>query len=100
MWNHIRGPPYMHRNQQGQVSYVHGSSQGQFIIETYIVIFLNASVVIGMILLNEANTLKTDSSKKRMMALIGLVLVAFFFSLLLSVFRAKYHGYPYSFLIK
>ena len=100
MWNHIRGPPFMHRNQQGQVSYVHGSSQGQFIVETYIVIFLNASVVVGMILLNEANSLKGDSSRKRIMALIGLGLVAFFFSLLLSVFRAKYQGYPYSFLIK
>ena len=100
MWNHIRGPPFMHKNQHGQVHYIHGSSQGQFIVETYIVIFLNAAIVIGMILLNEANTMKGDGSKKRVMALIGLGTVAFFFSLLLSVFRAKYQGYPYSFLIK
>lgn len=101
MWNHIRGPPFMHKNpQNGQVSYIHGSSQGQFIMETYIVILLNCAVTVGMILLNEAHTIKGDASKKRIMALIGLGAVAFFFSLLLSVFRAKYQGYPYSFLIK
>jgi oligosaccharyltransferase complex subunit gamma len=101
MWNHIRGPPFMHKNPQtGQVHYVHGSSQGQFIVETYIVIFLNAAVVMGMILLSEATTMKREASKKKIVALCGLGSVAFFFSLLLSVFRAKYQGYPYSFLIK
>jgi len=101
MWNHIRGPPFMHKNPQtGQVSYIHGSSQGQFVMETYIVILLNCAVVVGMILLNEAHSIKGDASKKRIMALIGLGTVVFFFSLLLSVFRAKYQGYPYSFLIK
>merc|ERR1711971_1284790 len=33
MWNHIRGPPVMHRNpQNGQMQYIHNSSQGQFIM--------------------------------------------------------------------
>ena len=32
------------------------------------------------------------------MALIGLATVVFFFSLLLSVFRAKYQGYPYRYV--
>lgn len=101
MWNHIRGPPFMHRNPNtGQVNYIHGSSQGQFIVETYIVMFLNAAVVMGMILLNEANNVKGDAGKKRILSLVGLAAVAFFFSLLLSVFRAKYQGYPYSFLMK
>eukprot|EP00058_Branchiostoma_floridae_P023724 XP_002609214.1 hypothetical protein BRAFLDRAFT_125966 [Branchiostoma floridae] len=41
MWNHIRGPPYAHKNPQtGQVHYIHGSSQAQFIAETHIVILL------------------------------------------------------------
>jgi len=101
MWNHIRSPPFMHRNpQNGQVHYIAGHSQGQFIIETYIVIFLHAAVVIGMILLNDAHTITGDASKKRIMALVGLGAVAVFFSLTLSIFRAKYQGYPYSFLIK
>nr|KAG5711641.1 hypothetical protein BaRGS_016823 [Batillaria attramentaria] len=76
MWNHIRGPPLMHRNPStGQMHYIHGSSQGQFIMETYIVMLL-------------------------LMALAGLGCVAIFFSLLLSIFRSKYQGYPYSFLFK
>jgi len=101
MWNHIRGPPFMHKNPHtGQVHYIHASSQGQFIVETYIVIFLNVAVVVGMILLNEASSIEGDASKKCIVALVGLGLVAFFFSLLLSVFRNKYQGYPYSFLIK
>lgn len=27
MWNHIRGPPLVHKTQGGQVAYIHGSSQ-------------------------------------------------------------------------
>lgn len=101
MWNHIRGPPVMHKNPQtGQIHYIHGSSQGQFVAETYIVFLLNAAVVGGFVLLNEAHVMKGDSGKKRIVALVGLGLVAFFFSLLLSVFRSKYQGYPYSFLLK
>ncbi|XP_076468515.1 dolichyl-diphosphooligosaccharide--protein glycosyltransferase subunit TUSC3-like [Babylonia areolata] len=101
MWNHIRGPPLMHRNPNtGQMHYIHGSSQGQFIMETYIVMLLHCSVVVGFIMLNEANTLKGDPGKRRILALAGLGCVAIFFSLLLSVFRSKYQGYPYSFLFK
>ncbi|CAD5122082.1 DgyrCDS10533 [Dimorphilus gyrociliatus] len=41
MWNHIRGPPFLHSNPQtGQTLFIHSSSQAQFIIETYIVIVL------------------------------------------------------------
>ncbi|ESO98127.1 hypothetical protein LOTGIDRAFT_239089 [Lottia gigantea] len=101
MWNHIRGPPLMHRNpQSGQMHYIHGSSQGQFIMETYIVMLLNTAVVVGFIIMNEAHNMKGDSRKKRILALVGLGCVAIFFSLLLSVFRSKYQGYPYSFLFK
>ncbi|XP_014663863.1 PREDICTED: tumor suppressor candidate 3-like [Priapulus caudatus] len=101
MWNHIRGPPFMHRNPQtGQVAWVHGGSRSQFIIETYIVMVLNASVVFGIVLLNEAASGKGEVGKRRIIAIVGLGIVAFFFSLILSVFRSKYQGYPYSFLIK
>lgn len=43
MWNHIRGPPFMHRSQNGAIAYIHGSSQGQLVVETYIVFFLSES---------------------------------------------------------
>ncbi|KAL9973173.1 hypothetical protein ACROYT_G019590 [Oculina patagonica] len=101
MWNHIRGPPYAHKNPQtGQVSYIHGSSQAQFVAETHIVIVLNALYVAGMILLNEKALEVKEVGKRRIVVMVGLGLVVLFFSLLLSVFRSKYHGYPYSFLIK
>uniref|UniRef100_A0A8D9ADN5 Magnesium transporter protein 1 n=1 Tax=Cacopsylla melanoneura TaxID=428564 RepID=A0A8D9ADN5_9HEMI len=99
MWNHIRGPPFIHKTANG-VAYIHGSSQGQFVLETYIVILLNAAIVVGMIMISEAATRKNDIRVRRIMAIIGLALVAFFFSIILSIFRSKAHGYPYSFLIK
>ncbi|KAG7171785.1 Magnesium transporter protein 1-like [Homarus americanus] len=100
MWNHIRGPPFLQKTQAGNIAYIHGSSQGQFIVETYIVAMLNAAVVLGMILMTEAANKRDDVRKRRIYAIIGLGLVAFFFSLSLSIFRSKAHGYPYSFLLK
>ncbi|XP_064481226.1 tumor suppressor candidate 3-like isoform X2 [Ornithodoros turicata] len=94
MWNHIRGPPFMHKTNRG-VAYIHSSSGGQLVVETYIIIVINAAVVFGMILINEAAESKGDSKKRKIMAIVGLVLVALFFSFLLSIFRSKAHGYPY-----
>jgi len=59
------------------------------------------TIVFGMIMLMEAAEGKGGASKRKMLAIIGLFLVAFFFSLILSIFRSKMGGgYPYSFLIK
>ncbi|ELW65890.1 Magnesium transporter protein 1 [Tupaia chinensis] len=44
MWNHIRGPPYAHKNPHtGHVNYIHGSSQAQFVAETHIVLLFSVS---------------------------------------------------------
>lgn len=62
-------------------------------------LFLNvitdAAVVVGMVLLTEAAARKDDVRKRRILAIIGLAMFALFFSLILSVFRSKAHGYPY-----
>jgi len=101
MWNHIRSPPYAHRNPQtGEIAYIHGSSDGQLIAETYIVFVLYACFTVGFILMNETAREQEDIKKRRIFSVIGLAMVVLFFSLILSVFRSKYHGYPYSFLIK
>lgn len=101
MWNHIRGPPFGHRsNQGGGFSFIHGSSQGQFVLETYFVMILYAAIVLGMILMTEAGEGKGDLGKRKIFAVIGLSLVALFFSLILSIFRSKAGGYPYNFLFK
>ncbi|XP_045763044.1 tumor suppressor candidate 3 [Maniola jurtina] len=107
MWNQIRGPPFFHRSKNGPV-YINGGSHGQFVLESYIVAILNCAVVVGMILMIEAagGVKGTDSQRpqegkrRRFQSVVGLVLVCVFFSLLLSVFRAKTQGYPYSFLFK
>nr|CAG4651985.1 EOG090X09EZ [Triops cancriformis] len=102
MWNHIRGPPFVHKTGSGNIAYVHGSSQGQFVLETYIILGINAATVLGMILVTEAadSGSKGDVRKRRILSVIGISLFAVFFSLELSIFRSKAHGYPYSFLFK
>lgn len=57
-------------------------------------------ITLGMVLLIEAADGKGDIGKRRLFAIIGLALFAFFFSLILSIFRSKAGGYPYSFLLK
>jgi oligosaccharyltransferase complex subunit gamma len=74
--------------------------QGQFVLETYFVMILYGLIVLGMILLTEAANGKGDVGKRRLFAIVGLGLFAFFFSLILSIFRSKAGGYPYSFLLK
>ena len=124
MWNHMRGPPFAHRNPQtGQINYIHGSSQGQFIAESHFILVLNGLVSFGFILLiNSGSTPapKTESAagettggkgssssgsgqdvgKRRVMVVGALIVITVFFSLLLSIFRGKYQGYPYSFLFR
>merc|ERR1711872_837684 len=100
MWNHIRGPPFVQKTQSGGVAYIHGSSQGQFVLETYFVMGMYGMIVMGVILLCEAGDEKVDPGFRRIQAVAGLCLLAFFYSLLLSVFRSKAGGYPYSFLFK
>jgi len=100
MWNHIRGPPFVHKTQQGGVAYISGSSQSQFVLETYFVMIIYGLITCGMIMLTEAGEIKGDVGKRRILAVVGLGLLAFFFSLILSIFRGKAGGYPYSFLLK
>ncbi|XP_034245854.1 tumor suppressor candidate 3 [Thrips palmi] len=100
MWNHIRTPPFVHKTPSGGVAYIHGSSQGQFVLETYIIFFLNAAVSLGMILITEGAARRGDVKKRRIVVIVGLALFVVFFSSILSIFRGKAHGYPYSFLFK
>jgi oligosaccharyltransferase complex subunit gamma len=101
MWNHIRGPPFIHTNPNTrETTLISNSSQMQFVAETYIVALLYAAVTAGFILMNDAADGKGDPGKRRIMAFVGLGMVAIFFSLLLSLFRSKHQGYPYSFIFK
>ena len=46
-----------------------------------------------------SRTQKADPGLRRIQAVAGLGLAMFFYSLILSIFRSKAGGYPYSFLI-
>ncbi|CAD5219925.1 unnamed protein product [Bursaphelenchus xylophilus] len=101
MWNHIRSPPFLMTHPQSrQTSFIHGSTQYQLIAETYIVFVLYALISLGMVFLNESASgkLTDQQGKKKFFCYAGIGLVVIFFSLLLSVFRSKYQGYPYHFL--
>uniref|UniRef100_A0A0K0CWK6 Magnesium transporter protein 1 n=1 Tax=Angiostrongylus cantonensis TaxID=6313 RepID=A0A0K0CWK6_ANGCA len=107
MWNHIRGPPFIMNNPQTrEASFIHGSAQYQLVAETYIVGALYAAITFGFILLNEAASPSSETTERKkssqlsqiLLAYIGLGFVVVFFSLMLSIFRTKYRGYPYSFL--
>lgn len=90
MWNHIRGPPFVQKTAPGGVAYIHGSSQAQFIMETYFVLVgMYGLFVLGMILLCETGDQKADPSLRRIQAMAGLGLSMFLYSLILSIFRSK-----------
>lgn len=99
MWNHIRGAPLMQRGRT-QNTYIHGSSSGQFVIETYMVMVINAGIAVGIVLITDGlrSGPGTDLKRKRLIARVGYCMLLVFFSLLLSIFRQKSYGYPYRLL--
>lgn len=44
-------PPFVHKAQNGGISYFHGSSQGQLVIESYIVMVLSKFPVLFELIL-------------------------------------------------
>lgn len=96
MWNRIRNPPNMIRNQGGQTIYIHPNRGSQLVFETYIIMLLYGSMVVGFIMMNEIGSLKKRWGKS-ILALAGLACVLVFFFTLLNVFKTKSPYYPYGF---
>ena len=61
--------------------------------------YLDAAITLGMIFLIESGKGKNDIRKRRIMLVIGLAMFAIFFGMLLSIFKSKAQGYPYSFIM-
>ncbi|XP_037658537.1 magnesium transporter protein 1-like [Choloepus didactylus] len=100
MWTRIEAAPYAERNPHtGQMHYIHRMYYSQFVGETYIISLLNMCITLGMVILDKAATSRMNFLKRKMMCMIGMCLVVIFFSWLLSLFRYKEPGYPYSFLM-
>ena len=81
------------------VAFIAGSSQQQYIFETYWVCLLYGATSLGVIILGDhaADTTK-DRETRRGLGMTGIVMFAFFYSLILATFRQKYQGYPYKLL--
>ena len=94
MWNHIRGPPFYHRSANG-INYIHGSSQGQFVSETYIIFILNAIFTACVIMVIENGYHSDNSTGKKVTTSVAIAVAALLFSTILSIFKAKAGGYPY-----
>ncbi|CDW57567.1 Magnesium transporter protein 1 [Trichuris trichiura] len=103
MWNQIRNPPFMHRNPRtGSLVLISGSSQTQFLAESYLVMLLYVGITVGFLLLIYASDVPVNSSRdqmlKRLMVVAGLTLILVLFSCMLSLVRMKMPGYLYTFL--
>jgi len=81
------------------MGYFSGTSQYQFIAETYIIIVLYALISLGMILLNERFAVFEEMGAQKVIPIVGLALVVLVFGYMLSIFRMKYQGYPYRLVI-
>ncbi|XKL62639.1 hypothetical protein PGB90_002472 [Kerria lacca] len=95
MWNHIRCPPFLMRAQDGGFSYVHPSSHGQFIGETYFILLLNAGITVSVIVLIDNGCSDSCIKRNKMLHLLCIVVAALCFNTLLSIFRTKAPNYPY-----
>ncbi|KAG9509675.1 Magnesium transporter protein 1 [Fragariocoptes setiger] len=103
MWNQIRGAPFMQKTREG-IAWIHAGSSGQYVIETYLVLFMNMAVAGGILLLinalNPARHVVGGAKQRRIEAISGIAILLLSFSLLLSTFRQKSYGYPYSLLLR
>ena len=98
MWNKIRNPNLVGKT-QNDMTWIHLSRKRQFVLETYFVLFMYGFIVFGIVLVIEAaESGNKKVTRRQITAFIGVVLILIFFSLLLSIFKSKLHGYPYSLL--
>lgn len=64
-------------------------------IRTLTKAYVDAVMAIGMLLLNEKFAVFEELGMQKVAPIIGLGLVVLDFGYILSIFRMKYHGYPY-----
>ena len=100
MWNKIRSPPQMGRSRNGRgMELIAGTSQQQYIFETYYVAFMYFVTSLSVIIMGDLSIRSDSHGKKRIWGFMGACLFLGIFSLLLNVFGKKYGGYPYKLLI-
>ncbi|KAH8872395.1 Magnesium transporter protein isoform 2 [Schistosoma japonicum] len=96
VYNHIRGPPLFHAPPpNGEIkAFIYDGSDYQFVAETFIVMILYIGCSGGILLMTEVGS-TTDPTKRKVCTISGIALFIISVNFILSIFRRKYHGYPY-----
>jgi hypothetical protein len=98
MWDHIYKPPFSTRNHKTNAEeFMVNDPQYQLGAETYSLFIIYSVISFGFIFLNQAYKLNR-TWKKLIIMIIGIIIVAFSFSILLLLIDVKFRnsgGYPY-----
>lgn len=98
MFNRIRGVPYVNEHRDGRVEYFAPGQQVQFGIETQIMSFVYGLLsILVIVLIKRVPEVKTSSVNLVLVVIIS-TFIFIMFSLLLSIFGGKAHGFPYRFI--
>lgn len=96
MFNHIRKVPYIAGDGKGGISYFAGGFQNQFGLETQIIAAIYGLLSFCTITLAVKVPRMTDAKTQQVAVLIWGAVLFLMYSFLLSVFRFKNAGYPFS----
>lgn len=96
MFNQIRKVPYVAGNGKGGVSYFAGGFQNQFGMETQVVAGVYALLAFCTIGLATKVPRMTDPKRQQIAVVTWGVVLFVLYSFLLSIFRIKNGGYPFS----
>ncbi|KAL1881435.1 hypothetical protein VTK73DRAFT_3953 [Phialemonium thermophilum] len=96
MFNHIRKVPYVASNNRGGISYFAGGFQNQFGMETQIVAAIYGVLSFATICLVVKVPRIKDRNSQQVAVIAWSGVIFFVYSFLLSIFRIKNGGYPFS----
>ncbi|KAL7788174.1 oligosaccharyl transferase [Trichoderma ceciliae] len=96
MFNHIRKVPYIVGDGHGGVSYIAGGFQSQLGLETQVVAAIYGVLSFCTITLAVKVPRMADSKSQQVAVVVWSVILFLVYSFLLSVFRVKNSGYPFS----
>ncbi|KAI8978933.1 hypothetical protein BDB01DRAFT_798625 [Pilobolus umbonatus] len=98
MWNRIRTPPHIMRDQKGQPNFIANGFSQQFGVEQQIVASIYAILSFSIVGLMKSATQFEDKSRQRISIYLWMTCILFTFSCLIALFRVKNGGYPFKIL--
>ncbi len=98
MWNHIRNPPYVYPDNNNRIRYVAPGFSNQYVLETQIIAALLGVISLALISLSSVIPKYGVSEKTRVLPLISMAVFIVGYAWLISLFKIKNGGYPFSIL--